>query len=192
MRRHQAASDPVAVPAAADVPLLATQAAIWYAQALDPDSPVYNTGDAVEITGPLDAGLFESALRRTVDEADALSAVVLAENTGAENSGAEYTGAENSGAEDADPSPRQRLTPGRPWTLHHLDLRAEADPEAAAETWMRADLARPVDLTEGPLFTQALIRLAEDRHWWYQRVHHLAVDAYALTLLTGRVAELYT
>ncbi|MFF7589268.1 amino acid adenylation domain-containing protein [Kitasatospora purpeofusca] len=177
MRRHQAASDPVAVPAAADVPLLATQAAIWYAQALDPDSPVYNTGDAVEITGPLDAGLFESALRRTVDEADALSAVVVTESTG---------------AEDTDPAPRQRLAPGRPWTLHHLDLRAEADPEAAAETWMRADLASPVDLTEGPLFTQALIRLAEDRHWWYQRVHHLAVDAYALTLLTGRVAELYT
>ncbi|MCX4756931.1 amino acid adenylation domain-containing protein [Kitasatospora purpeofusca] len=177
MRRHQAASDPVAVPAATDVPLLATQAAIWYAQALDPESPVYNTGDAVEITGPLDAGLFESALRRTVDEADALSAVVVTENTG---------------AEDADPAPRQRLAPGRPWTLHHLDLRAEADPEAAAGTWMRADLARPVDLAEGPLFTQALVRLAEDRHWWYQRVHHLAVDAYALTLLTGRVAELYT
>ncbi|MFD4904904.1 amino acid adenylation domain-containing protein [Kitasatospora purpeofusca] len=182
MRRHQAASDPVAVPAATDVPLLATQAAIWYAQALDPDSPVYNTGDAVEITGPLDAGLFESALRRTVDEADALSAVVLAHDP------ADAEGTEP----DADPAPRQRLAPGRPWTLHHLDLRAEADPEAAAESWMRADLARPVDLAEGPLFTQALIRLAEDRHWWYQRVHHLAVDAYALTLLTGRVAELYT
>ncbi|MFB8202010.1 amino acid adenylation domain-containing protein [Kitasatospora purpeofusca] len=184
MRRHQAASDPVAVPAAADVPLLATQAAIWYAQALDPDSPVYNTGDAVEITGPLDAGLFESALRRTVDEADALSAVVVTRDS------ADADGPD--GGEDTDPAPRQRLTPGRPWTLHHLDLRAEADPEAAAEAWMRADLARPVDLTEGPLFTQALIRLAEDRHWWYQRVHHLAVDAYALTLLTGRVAELYT
>ncbi|MFF8770891.1 amino acid adenylation domain-containing protein [Kitasatospora sp. NPDC015120] len=172
MRRHQAASDPVAVPAAADVPLLATQAAIWYAQALDPDSPVYNTGDAVEITGPLDAGLFETALRRAVGEADALSAVVVTDAGG-----------------DA---PRQRLTPGRTWPLHRLDLRTDADPEATAEAWMRADLARPVDLAEGPLFTQALIRLADDRHWWYQRVHHLAVDAYALTLLTGRVAELYT
>ncbi|MFB6893591.1 amino acid adenylation domain-containing protein [Kitasatospora sp. NPDC056327] len=171
MRRHQAASDPVAVPAA-DVPLLATQAAIWYAQALDPGNPVYNTGDAVEITGPLDTGIFEDALRRAVGEADALHAVVVTD-----------------GGDDA---PRQRLLPGRPWTLHRLDLRADADPEAAAEAWMRADLARPVDLAEGPLFTQALLRLADDRHRWYQRVHHLAVDAYALTLLTGRVAELYT
>ncbi|MFJ6138327.1 amino acid adenylation domain-containing protein [Kitasatospora sp. NPDC092286] len=170
MRRHQAASDPVAAPAA-DVPLLATQAAIWYAQALDPDSPVYNTGDAVEITGPLDADLFEDALRRTLDEADALTALVVT---------------------DRDGTPALRPRPGHTWPLHRLDLRAAADPAAEAEAWMRADLARPVDLTEGPLFTQALIRLADDRHWWYQRVHHLVVDAYALTLLGGRVAELYT
>ncbi|MEU6234713.1 amino acid adenylation domain-containing protein [Kitasatospora sp. NPDC047058] len=171
MRRHQAASDPVAVPAAADVPLLATQAAIWYAQALDPDSPVYNTGDAVEITGPLDADLFEAALRQAVGEAEALSAVVTAGEDGA---------------------PRQQLRPGHAWPLHRLDLCAAEDPDAEAEAWMRADLARPVDLATGPLFTQALIRLADDRHCWYQRVHHLAVDAYALTLLGGRVAELYT
>ncbi|MBD0672654.1 condensation domain-containing protein, partial [Streptomyces sp. CBMA156] len=60
-----------------DIPLLAAQAAIWYAQALDPASPVYNTGDAVEITGPLDEDRFEQALRQAVAEADALSAVVV-------------------------------------------------------------------------------------------------------------------
>ncbi|MGW4894979.1 condensation domain-containing protein [Kitasatospora sp. NPDC004240] len=164
MRRHQPAVD------GPDVPLLATQAAIWYAQVLDPGSPGYNTGDAVEITGPLDAGLFERALRQTVDEADALHALVTAE----------------------DGTPRQRLRPGRPWPLHRLDLSTAADPDGEAEDWMRADLARPVDLAEGPLFAQALIRLGADRHLWYRRVHHLAVDAYALTLIGGRVAELYT
>ncbi|WP_224285158.1 condensation domain-containing protein, partial [Streptomyces sp. LS1784] len=154
----------------ADIPLLAAQAAIWYAQALDPASPVYNTGDAVEITGPLDEDRFEQALRQTVDEAQALSAVVV-------------TG--------PDGTPRQRLRPGRSWPLHHLDLRAAADPAAEAEAWMRADLARPADLAEGPLFTHALIRLTGDRRLWYRRIHHLAVDAYALTLLGDRVAALY-
>ncbi|MEU3568016.1 amino acid adenylation domain-containing protein [Kitasatospora sp. NPDC036755] len=156
---------------AADVPLLAAQAAIWYAQALDPASPVYNTGDAVEITGPLDEDRFEKALRQAVEEAEALSAVVV-------------TG--------PDGTPRQRLRPGRRWPLHRLDLRAADDPAAEAEAWMRADLARPADLAEGPLFTHALIRLAEDRRLWYRRIHHLAVDAYALTLLGDRVAALHT
>ncbi|MEU1282734.1 amino acid adenylation domain-containing protein [Kitasatospora sp. NPDC005856] len=154
----------------ADIPLLAAQAAIWYAQALDPASPVYNTGDAVEITGPLDEDRFEQALRQAVDEAQALSAVVV-------------TG--------PDGTPRQRLRTGRRWPLHRLDLRAADDPAAEAEAWMRADLARPVDLAEGPLFTHALIRLAEDRRLWYRRIHHLAVDAYALTLLGERIAALY-
>ncbi|MFE4393979.1 MULTISPECIES: amino acid adenylation domain-containing protein [Streptomycetaceae] len=156
---------------AADVPLLAAQAAIWYAQALDPDSPVYNTGDAVEITGPLDDERFEQALRQAVEEAQALSAVVVT---------------------DPDGTPRQRLSPGRHWPLHRLDLRAAEDPAAEAEAWMRADLARPADLAEGPLFTHALIRLTGDRRLWYRRIHHLAVDAYALTLLGDRVAALYT
>ncbi|MGW3228243.1 amino acid adenylation domain-containing protein [Kitasatospora sp. NPDC001095] len=155
----------------ADIPLLAAQSAIWYAQALDPASPVYNTGDAVEITGPLDEDRFEQALRQAVEEAQALSAVVV-------------TG--------PDGTPRQRLRPGRRWPLHRLDLRAAADPAAEAETWMRADLARPADLAEGPLFAHALIRLAEGRRLWYRRIHHLAVDAYALTLLGERVSALYT
>ncbi|MFF2141522.1 amino acid adenylation domain-containing protein [Kitasatospora sp. NPDC058190] len=154
-----------------DIPLLAAQAAIWYAQSLDPASPVYNTGDAVEIAGPLDEEAFEAALRRTVAEAEALGAVVV-------------TG--------SDGTPRQRLRPGHRWPLHHLDLRAAHDPDAEAEAWMRADLARPVDLATGPLFTHALIRLADERHLWYRRIHHLAVDAYALTLLGERVAAHYT
>ncbi|MEU4118568.1 amino acid adenylation domain-containing protein [Kitasatospora sp. NPDC028055] len=155
----------------ADVPLLAAQAAVWYAQSLDPASPVYNTGDAVEITGPLDEESFEAALRQTVDEAEVLGAVVV-------------TG--------PDGTPHQRLNPGHRWPLHRLDLRAAEDPSAEAEAWMRADLARPADLTTGPLFTQALIRLADDHRIWYRRIHHLAVDAYALTLLGDRVAAHYT
>ncbi|MFD4657651.1 amino acid adenylation domain-containing protein [Kitasatospora sp. NPDC058444] len=166
----QIADSPVAEIQTSDIPLLAAQAAIWYAQALDPASPVYNTGDAVEITGPLDEDRFEQVLRQAVDEAQALSAVVV-------------TG--------PDGTPRQHLCPDGSWPLHRLDLRAAADPAAEAEAWMRADLARPADLAEGPLFTHALIRTAEDRRLWYRRIHHLAVDAYALTLLGERIAALY-
>lgn len=71
--------------------------------------------------------------------------------------------------------------------MHRLELA-----EDRAEAWMREDLARPVDLAaDGALMTQALIRVGEGRHRWYQRVHHIAVDAYALSLIGQRVAELY-
>ncbi|WP_338930732.1 amino acid adenylation domain-containing protein [Streptomyces netropsis] len=165
--------------APAELPLLAAQSGILYAQVLDPGNPVYNTGDCVEIDGHLDEELFERALRRTVDEAQTLSLIVAAEHDGGAAAG-----------DDTDPT--QRVEADREWTLHRLDLRAADAPSEEADAWMRADLARPVDLTEGPLVTQALIRVADDRYHWYQRVHHFAVDAYALTLIGRRVAELYT
>ncbi|MFI9235091.1 amino acid adenylation domain-containing protein [Streptomyces sp. NPDC053079] len=163
MRDHQAETTP------AELPLLAAQSGILYAQALAPDNPVYNTGDCVEINGSLDEELFERALRQTAREAETLALVAT-----------------------ADDPPAQRVASDRPWPLHRLDLRTADRPTEEAEAWMRADLDRPVDLTEGSLVTQALIRLADDRYWWYQRVHHFAVDAYALTLIGRRTAEIYT
>ncbi|QEU93750.1 non-ribosomal peptide synthetase [Streptomyces kanamyceticus] len=158
------------------LPLLTAQAGILYAQQLAPESTALNTADRVEIQGPLDDALFEAALLRTVAEAETLSLRVT---------------------EDAAGDPWQTVDQDTaPVRLHRLDVRADADPEAAADAWMRADLANAVDLTgdtgTNGLVTQALIRVADDRHWWYQRVHHFAVDAYALQLIGARVAELYT
>ncbi|CAM5455058.1 Dimodular nonribosomal peptide synthase [Streptomyces californicus] len=53
------------------------------------------------------------------------------------------------------------------------------------------DLARPVDLAaDGALMTQGLFRIGEERGFWCRRVH-IAVDAYALSLIGQRVGELY-
>lgn len=119
----------------------------------------------MEIDGPLDADLFVEALRRTVGEADTLALRVS----------------------EADGVPVQRIVPAAQAVVHRLELTEER-----AEAWMREDLARPVDLAvDGALMTQALIRVGEGRHRWYRRVHHIAVDAYALSLIGQRVAELY-
>ncbi|MGA4843857.1 amino acid adenylation domain-containing protein [Streptomyces sp. G45] len=156
-------------------PLLAAQAGIHYAQRVDPGSTAFQTADVTEIHGPVDEDRFERALRQTVAEADTLRLRVT----------------------ESDGEP-WRWVEREPSTLvHRLDLRAAERPEEAADAWIEADLARPA-ATAGPaatadsLMTQALIRLADDRYWWYQRVHHIAVDAYALQLIGRRVAELYT
>ncbi|MFF0746374.1 amino acid adenylation domain-containing protein [Streptomyces sp. NPDC004111] len=154
---------------AADLPLLASQTGILYAQQLAPGSTVFQTADRVEIHGALHEEHFEAALRAAVAESDTLSLRIT--ETGGE--------------------PRQQVAHDPRWTLHRLDVRAAQDPEGEAREWMRADLARPWP-AQAALTTQALIRLADDRYWWYQRVHHIAVDAYALQLIGRRVAELYT
>ncbi|KOG87358.1 hypothetical protein ADK38_25900, partial [Streptomyces varsoviensis] len=61
-----------AAPEPEGLPLTAAQAGMWFAQALDPDSPAQNTAECIEIHGPVDPALFARALRRTADEAEAL------------------------------------------------------------------------------------------------------------------------
>ncbi|MEU2794569.1 amino acid adenylation domain-containing protein [Streptomyces sp. NPDC007100] len=152
--------------------LLTAQAGILYASQLDPKSPALNTADVVEIQGPLDEPLFERALLRTVTEAETLGVCVS----------------------ETDGIPSQKVVPpDADRLLHRIDLRSAQRPAEDARDWMRADLTRAADLGRaGQLMTQALFRLADDRYWWYQRVHHIAVDAYALQLIGRRAAELYT
>jgi hypothetical protein len=47
---------------------------IWFAQQLDPENPIYNTAEYVEIKGPLDQELFEKALRHVMKEAESFHA----------------------------------------------------------------------------------------------------------------------
>ncbi|OXS37209.1 non-ribosomal peptide synthetase [Streptomyces sp. XY006] len=151
-------------------PLSGAQEGLWYAGRLAPDSAAYNTAEAVEIHGPLDTALFETALRRVVTEADTFALRFA----------------------DTDDGPRCHPAPDADdWTLHRADFSAAADPEAAAWEHVRADLATPVDLEKGPLFAHTLLTLAPDRHLWLLRAHHLLLDGYSYKLLGRRLAETY-
>ena len=150
--------------------LMTAQLGIWYAQQLNPGDPVYNMGGYLDIRGDLDVDLFELALRGTMAEAEA--AHLRFEATAGR--------------------PRQHLARSGDWPLPVIDLSAAADPRAAAAAWMRADMHRPADLASGPLFTMALLRMAPDRFWWYQRGHHIALDAYSGSIIAARQAQVYT
>ncbi|RRJ64969.1 non-ribosomal peptide synthetase [Paenibacillus oralis] len=151
-------------------PLSGAQSGIWFAQQLDPDNPIFNAGEYIDILGPVDPDRFETAVRQAVMEAEALHARF---------------------GEDRD-GPWQTIAPSSAWTMHRVDVCGEEDPHAAAKAWMKQDLARPVDLRRGPLFTEALLKLAPDRFYWYQRIHHIVIDGYGFSLLTRRVAQIYT
>ncbi|MEU1310631.1 amino acid adenylation domain-containing protein [Streptomyces cinnamoneus] len=152
------------------LPLTAAQSGMWLAQQVNPDNPMYSIAECVEISGPVDAALFEAALRRTVTDAETLRIRFLPGPDG----------------------PLQTVVPGLDWQLHTLDASGHAAPSATAEEWMLARVTAPVDLTSGPLFTFGLIKIAEDRHTWFSRVHHTIVDGYSWSLIVARVAAVYT
>ena len=57
---------------------------------------------------------------------------------------------------------------------------------------MHHELTRPVDLQHDPLWVCELIQLAADRYVWYHRAHHIILDGYGASLLSNRLAVLYT
>ncbi|NEA46160.1 condensation domain-containing protein, partial [Streptomyces sp. SID10815] len=150
--------------------LMAGQLAVWYAQQLDPENPVYNIAEYVEIRGDLDAGLLVRALRHTVHEAETARLRFRVQ----------------------DDVPRQYLGDADEHPVELVDLTAEPDPHAAAETWMRARLRRPVDLTGGPLTGYAVIKAGPDRHYWLHCAHHLVMDGHSGRLFADRLARVYT
>ncbi|WP_185839804.1 non-ribosomal peptide synthetase, partial [Amycolatopsis balhimycina] len=152
------------------VPLTAAQLGVWYAQRLEPENPVYNIGEYLEIRGDVDVDVLVAALRRALAEAETYRLRFRLENG----------------------MPRQYVDAGTDHRIHVADLGASADPRAVAGEWIAADLDRPVDLFEGPPSAHAVFRLGPDRVLWYQRVHHVVLDGTSLSTFAARVADVYT
>ncbi|MEZ3182638.1 amino acid adenylation domain-containing protein, partial [Streptomyces pimonensis] len=152
------------------LPLTPGQSGIWFGQQLAPQSRAYNLGVYVDITGPLDLALLAEATRRFLDEADGFR-VRIGEHEGELRQWVEPTGA---------------------WEQLFVDVSAEEDPEAAARAWMKADMARPRLQGHPPNLTSAVIRVAEQRHWWYSGIHHLISDGFGAGIAVRRAAALYT
>ncbi|MFG3021547.1 amino acid adenylation domain-containing protein [Streptomyces sp. NPDC048254] len=151
------------------MPLTTMQHGIWWAQHLAP--PVrYQLASAFEIAGDLDPELYEAAFRFAVSETEPFRSRFAVTASG---------------------EPRQWAGPLPPWHIPVVDLQREPAPMAAALDWMRADLPRPLDLENGPVFRTAFLRLAGDRVCWYLLVHHLVVDGFGLALFARRLGEIY-
>ncbi|MFE2296389.1 condensation domain-containing protein [Streptomyces sp. NPDC059452] len=155
---------------AARLALSSAQTGVWMAQQLDPDDRAFNIGEYCDIAGPVDPVLFEQALREVVAATPALRARFDIGEEGL----CQYI-------DDTVDVP-----------LHHIDVSGEPDPRAAAERWMRQDLAKEYDIAKGPLVTWALFTVGAERTLWYRAAHHIVVDGFGLALIASHVADVYT
>ncbi|WP_207099493.1 non-ribosomal peptide synthetase [Paracoccus shandongensis] len=144
-------------------PLTEAQEGLWYAQALDPANPILNTGQYLDLRGPVDPDALRLALTRTLAETEALRLRFRQGPHGPE--------------QWLDPAP---ITPS---------VVNATGPEALA--MMRADSGRALDLARDPAAAFTIFILP-DRVLVYERIHHLAIDGYGMVLLTNRIGEHYS
>ncbi|MDS9468838.1 amino acid adenylation domain-containing protein [Paracoccus sp. MBLB3053] len=159
----------VDLPSRPALPLTEAQEGMWFAQSIDPTNPILNTGQYVELIGALDVERFRTAHAATMAQCEALRA--------------------RFGFVDGRPV---QWLDARPPVLECADLSGFADPEAEALARMASDSARALDLSCDQLARFCLFRLGPQRHFWYQRLHHLVIDGYGIVLLTNRMAEIYS
>ncbi|MGW2843349.1 condensation domain-containing protein, partial [Streptomyces sp. NPDC001493] len=158
-------------PAVLRLPLSEAQRDIWTAHALDRTGLKYNVGECRDILGPVDPELMGTAWRRLVEEADVMRTLRF-----------EDDGESVWQLIDAEPGAR---------TLPFTDVSAEDDPEQAAWSLVDAAIGAPFDLTRESPVRCALIKLAEDRYFYFYGFHHLLVDGVSVSMLLKRLVELY-
>ncbi|MFD1802330.1 non-ribosomal peptide synthetase [Mixta tenebrionis] len=160
------------------LPLVAAQPGIWMAEQLAASAGAFNVAHYVEFYGEPDCALFAEAISHGLAAADMVHAR-FGENAAGEPQ--QYL--------------RRHVTVDDVPAPQLLDFTDDADGEARALAWMRADIVRPPSLSGGaPLWRQALMRVAAGktaRWFWYQRFHHLQLDGFSFTALTRWIVTVY-
>lgn len=151
------------------LPLTAPQYGMWSGQQLDPDSPSFWTGEAIELEGDVDRARLEAAITATLTECDALHMRYRSDG---------HAVMQTRAPTEVD--------------VRLLDFSLSGDAWSNAWAWMLAELQASPDLGRGPLFGTALLRLGPRRHLWFLRAHHIALDGFGYLLLIHRVAQRYS
>lgn len=154
------------------LPLVAAQPGIWVADQLSPYQNAYMIAHYLDILGDLNVDALCAAIMSGMMEADTLQM--------------HFT--------EVDGEPKQ--IPMGPLLLPspiYKDLRADVNPLHSAHACMYDDLKGNRRLMTGNnLSCNVILRLDERHYVWYQRYHHLQLDAFSFTALTRRIVELYS
>lgn len=149
-------------------PLTEAQEGLWYAQSLDPGNPILNTGQYLELSGPLNRDALIRAVSHMAQEVPALRLRF---------------------AQVSD-QPVQWLDLA-PITASVVDLSGCESPMAEALAQMTTDSNTALNLAQDPVAAFTLFILGPEHHLLYERIHHLATDGFGFVLLTNRIAEHY-
>ena len=153
------------------LPLVAAQPGIWMAERLSTLPGAWSVAHYVELRGDIDPVLLGRAIITGLSQADTLSMRFCEDN------GEAWQWVD------------ERRVFAEP---DYQDLRAASDPHAAALARMQADLGQNLRVDGGnPLVCHQLLRVGDNRWYWYQRYHHLLVDGFSFPAITRQIAAIY-
>ena len=159
-------------PPGEQAPLSLMQQRLWFLEELNPGSVVHNVPSAHRLLGRLDVPALQRALQEMVRRQSALRTVLRITEDG---------------------TPVQIVQPEVAVELAPVDLsELEADArERRLQTSIEEEIARPFDLSRGPLFRARLFRLGEEEHALFFMAHHIVWDGWCFDLFYDEISTLY-
>src|SRR5271155_5890101 len=151
------------------LPLTRGQLDIWLAEETGRFGARWQLGVYVRIAGPIDPGLFESAIRQVVGEAEPLRAAFF----------------------EVDGQVFQKVVDYPDVELACYDLLGSQDPVQEAYR-LASSIQRTLMPLSGPLFKFALLQTRVDEFYWFVCCHHIAADGISLALICHRIAAVYS
>ncbi len=158
------------------IPLTQGQERIWSLARLDPASSTYNVPTVFRLKGKLNSKALEAALDAVQQRHEALRTV--------------FVGAELD-------TVHQVVRPYTPFVLPRVDLSRDLgklDPKrgkAAIQKVMEAEVRRPFDLANGPLWRAVLFRLGAGMHILCITMHHIIFDGVSKAIFLSELGQSY-
>jgi amino acid adenylation domain-containing protein len=157
----------------ASYPVSPSQYRLWVLSQLEDALVAYNMPAAKLLTGTLDVASFEKALHAVVARHEILRTVFRKD-------------------EQFDEVRQFVLAPDAcGFALTYTDLTTDENPSATARAYVEAEAIRPFDLSEGPLFRAALLRLGADELVFFFNIHHIISDGWSMKVLTNELLGFY-
>ena len=159
------------VPRDGNLPLSFAQQRLWFIDQLAPGNSAYNIPAAIRLRGSLNLAALEQSLNEIVKRHESLRTTFAM----------------------VDGRPAQVIAPALTITLPVVDLRKlpETERETEVRRLVTEGAERPFDLSQGPLFRVALLRLGDEEHVGLLTMHHIVSDGWSTGILIREMARLY-
>src|SRR5579864_7211335 len=147
-------------------PASLAQKRLWFLDQLQGPTSAYNVHVGLWLYGPLNLPALQSSLQEIVNRHDTLRTTFRLED-------GELT---------------QVVAESVAITLPLTDFAALSDPLPPAYELAKKEVARPFDLSTGPLFRFCIFRINAEEHVLHCVMHHTITDAWSMRIFTKELA----
>ncbi len=155
-----------------EYPISSSQARLWFMNQLDPDSAFYNIPSAIRLTGNINLNTLRRSIYEIIRRHEVLRAGFVTNEKG---------------------EARQIIVPEYTIEMPLIDISDTAADrmEQKVEALLKADAAKPFDLTKPPLVRSFILKTKANEYVLSLNIHHIVTDGWSIGIIINEIISNY-